>query len=121
VLWHVDDLKLSHVQQSVLEDLVDSLNQRYGKLDPLTVTCGDIHDYLGMMLDYSTPGQVSVRMDDYVRDLLEEAPDDMEGTAATPAADHLFTATADPEYLDDATSDLFHSLTAKLLFLCKCA
>jgi hypothetical protein len=34
-------------------------------------------------------------MDDYVRDLLEEAPDEMQGIAATPAADHLFTINVD--------------------------
>jgi hypothetical protein len=110
-IWHVDNLKISHINQEVLEDLVSTLN--------VTVTRGDVHDYLGMTLDYSTPGQVSIRMDDYVRDLLEEAPKDMDGTAATPAAKHLFTVNADPEYLDDATSELFHHMTAKLLFLCK--
>jgi hypothetical protein len=119
VLWHVDDLKLSHVNQDVLESLVDALNARYGELDPLTVTRGDIHDYLGMTLDYSVPGEVTVRMDDYVRDLLDDAPDDMGGVANTPAADHLFTINPEPKYLDAPTSDLFHSLTAKLLFLCK--
>jgi hypothetical protein len=117
VLWHVDDLQILHVNQAVLEDLVGMLNKQYGKLDPLIVTRGDIHDYLGMTLDYSTPGRVTIRMGNYVRDLLEEAPEDMGGTAATPAADHLFTVSENPTYLDDAESELFHHTTAKLLFL----
>ena len=66
ILWHVDDLKLSHVKQQVLEDLVEMLNERYGKLDPLTVTRGDIHDYLGMRFDFSTQGQVMIGMVDYM-------------------------------------------------------
>jgi hypothetical protein len=107
------------VNQDVLESLVDALNARYGELDELTVTRGVTHDYLGMTLDYSMPGEVMVRMDDYVHNLLSDAPDDMDGVATTPAADHLFTVSADPEYLDGPTSDLFHSMTAKLLFLCK--
>jgi hypothetical protein len=57
VLWHVDDLKISHVKQEVLEDLITVLNERYGELEPLTLTRGDIHDYLGMTLDCSTPGR----------------------------------------------------------------
>jgi hypothetical protein len=36
VLWHVDDLKILHVKQEVLEDLITVLNERYGKLEPLT-------------------------------------------------------------------------------------
>jgi hypothetical protein len=119
ILWHVDDLKISHATQAVLEDLIDSLNARYGKLDPLTVTRGDVHNYLGMTIDYSVPEKVTIRMDDYVHDILEEAPEDTGGTAATPTADHLFTVSENPTYLDDTESELFHYTTAKLLFLCK--
>jgi hypothetical protein len=119
ILWHVDDLKILHAKQAVLEDLIDMLNERYGKLEPLTVTRGDIHDYLGMTLDYSTPGQVSIRMNDYISNLFEEAPANMAGTATTPATDHLFSMNESPKHLDDMTSELFHHLTAKLLFQCK--
>jgi predicted secreted protein len=58
-------------------------------------------------------------MDDYIRDLLEEAPKDLQGVAATPTADHLFTINTDPDYLDNKESEFFHHMTAKLLFLCK--
>jgi Reverse transcriptase (RNA-dependent DNA polymerase)/Zinc knuckle len=119
VLWHVDDLKMSHVQDDVLETLVDQLNDRYGKIAPLTVTRGTTHDYLGMTLDYGVPGQVTIRMDDYVEDILSEVPEDMGGVAATPAAEHLFDVSENPTYLDDENAQLFHHLTAKLLFLCK--
>jgi hypothetical protein len=119
ILWHVDDLKILHDKQEVLEDLINTLNERYGKLEPLTVTRGNIHDYLGMTLDYSTPGQVSILLDDYILNLFEEAHANMAGTAMTPVADHLFSVNKTPEYLNDATSELFHHLTAKLLFQCK--
>ena len=103
VLWHVDDLKLSHVSQQVLDGLVDLMNQKYGKLAPLTVTKGNVHDYLGMTLDFGTPRKVIVRMDDYVESVLEEAPDDLgNGTAVTLAADHLFTVSEDSDCLGDA-------------------
>jgi hypothetical protein len=119
VLWHVDDLKLSHIAQQVLEELIARLNSRYGELAPLTITRGTKHDYLGMTLDFSVPGEVTIRMDEYVSDLLEDAPADMAGTAVTPAGDHLFQISMNPEYLGDSASELFHTFTAKLLFLCK--
>jgi hypothetical protein len=119
ILWHVDDLKITHIKQEVLENLIDVLNVKYGKLDPLTVTRGNIHDYLGMTLDYSTPGEITIRMEDYVQDLLEEAPVEMDRVATMPAADHLFTVSETPNYPDNATSETFHHMTAKLLFLCK--
>ena len=29
ILWHVDDLKISHVDQAVLDEILDRLNDRY--------------------------------------------------------------------------------------------
>jgi Reverse transcriptase (RNA-dependent DNA polymerase) len=119
VLWHVDDLKISHVDISVCEKVVDLLNERYGKETPVTVTRGDLHDYLGMTLDFSTDGQVSIRMQDYVENMVADLPASFDGTALTPAAEHLFKVNDKAEKLDDDDSDLFHSTTAKILFLCK--
>jgi hypothetical protein len=92
---------------------------RYGQETPLTVTRGDIHEYLGMTIDYSTVGKVMIRMDDYVENMLGDVPEDMSGTAVTPAAEHLFKVDRKAEGLPPEVSDLFHSITAKLLFLCK--
>jgi hypothetical protein len=73
VLWHVDDLKISHTPDGdVNEGVLERLNGRYGKETPLTVTLGDIHDYLGMTIDYSTNGKVMIRMDDYVESMLDD-------------------------------------------------
>lgn len=48
ILWHVDDLKISHAQQAVLEGIINDPNGWYGKITLLTMMRGDIHDYLGM-------------------------------------------------------------------------
>jgi hypothetical protein len=119
IIWHVDDLKLSHVDQNVLEGVVKKLNAKYGQEDPLVVHRGKVHEYLGMTIDYSEDGKVKFMMTDYVKGILDEAPDDMNGFAVTPAASNLFTVREDAGKLDDAQSDEYHRLTAKLLYLCK--
>ena len=119
ILWHVDDLKISHVDGSVNESVLESLNTRYGKETPLTVTRGNLHDYLGMTLDYSVDGKVAIQMQDYIENMLEDVPRDMDGSAVTPAGMHLFQVNDDAERLDKVTADVFHSITAKILFLCK--
>jgi hypothetical protein len=121
ICWHIDDLKMSHVKADVLEDIVKKLDVKYGSDEaPLTVMHGKIHDYLGMTLDYSVPSKATFTMHDYIKNLLlDEAPADMEGTAATPAANSLFTINDDAEKLDGAKSDQYHCLTMKLLYLCK--
>jgi hypothetical protein len=119
VLWHVDDLKISHVDADACESVVDLLNARYGTETPVTVTRGDLHDYLGMTLDYGVEGAVSIRMEDYVENMLEDLPAFFTGSATTPAGEHLFKVDADAKALDREEAELFHSLTAKILFLCK--
>ena len=56
----------------------------------LTVSYRQILNYLGMMLDFSEPGKVLVQMSDYVKNMLHDTLEDMDGKAATPAAAHLF-------------------------------
>jgi len=96
------------------------LEKEFGGPTPLTVTRGKIHEYLGMTLDFSTDGQVKFTMTDYIDNMLAELPTDMDGTATTPAANHLFEVnTEDPMLLDENRSEMFHHNVAKLLFLCK--
>jgi hypothetical protein len=65
------------------------------------------------------PLQVVIRMEDYLEDMIDELPENMGGSASTPAAEYLFQVNEDAEVLSRDDSDLFHSVTAKLLFLCK--
>jgi hypothetical protein len=93
------------------------LNVKYGKRAPLVTTRGNVHDYLGMKLDFSENGKVQVLMQEYIQEMLDNLPADMSGEAATPAGPHLFTVNDKCEKLDEADSDMFHHNTAKLLFL----
>jgi hypothetical protein len=120
VLWHVDDLKISHVDKAVVDEILRILDERYGKDAPLTTTRGRIHEYLGMTIDFSTKGKVMIRMDDYVDNILSESREDMNGVASSPAAEHLFEVNdVDPDLLPEKDAQYFHTMTAKLLFLSK--
>jgi hypothetical protein len=121
IVWHVDDLKISHVDPQVTADIVQLLQEKYGTEDaPVTVSHGKVHDYLGMTLDYTQPNKVIINMDQYVNELLDNVPEDYgTGIATTPAATHLYDVNPDAEKLEQKKAELFHTLTAKLLFLSK--
>jgi len=57
VTWHVDDLETSHVDPQVLCNLVDQLTLQYWKVNILTETRGQVHNYLGMVSDITNPGK----------------------------------------------------------------
>jgi hypothetical protein len=90
IAWHVHDLKISHVDTKVVDSFIDDLDHEFGKETPLSKSRGKIHDYLGMTLDFSINGQVTITMIDYIKMICMDLPKEMVGSTATPAASHLF-------------------------------
>ncbi len=62
---------------------------------------------------------MSICMHDYVENMLDDLPDDMGGSATTPAAEQLFKVNVEAERLSQDKADVFQSTTVKILFLCK--
>ena len=119
VAWHLDDLKASHKELKVLKQfLARQLNEEFGKETPISESYGKQHDYFGMKLDYSSPGEVKVTMADYVKLILHDAPEDMAGTAATPAGNHLFKVNElSVVVLTGDKKDFFVHIVMQLLYL----
>jgi hypothetical protein len=120
VLFHVDDLKSSHVDPKVNDDFLAWLNSKYGHYGEVKATRGKIHDYLGMTLDYSEPGKVKIGMIDYITKMVEEFPIKFEPdeTAPSPHTDDLF-AEGTSSHLDKKRAEEFHTAVAKGIFACK--
>ena len=116
VSWHVDDLKASHVDPKVNDEFGKWLQKEFGQIKDVSGTRGKKHVYLGMTLDYSTPGEVKIDMCDYVKSMIEEFPQDLNGKVSTPANDHLFKVDKGKK-LGPMKSEVFHAVVAKALFL----
>ena len=70
VCWHMDDLKMSHVNSTVVGDLLQQLEENYGKVAPLTTNQGKVHDHLGVVLDFNTNGKVKVMIPKHIHSIL---------------------------------------------------
>ena len=92
ILWHVDDLKASHVDEKVLEEFVEYLRTIYdnNEIGKIKVNKGPRHEFVGMVLDYSTPEKLKIDMVDYVEKMIEDFRYEIKKQAKTPAAEHLF-------------------------------
>jgi hypothetical protein len=109
MLWHVDDIKISHEDPEVVSQMIELLKGAYGKEAPLIITRGKIYEYLGITIDYSTLDKVRITMLlQYIRDMLEEMPEEWTGETATPAANQLFEVNPEAEQLDEETAQTFH-------------
>lgn len=117
--WHVDDFVMTHEDPAVNNELISWFSEKYGKLSPLTVHRGRVHNYLGMTLDFTTKGEVRVTMFDYIERMLTECPTPFEGNANTPAAKHLFETDDRAKKLNGEDASVFHHIVAQMVFLCK--
>ena len=116
IVWHVDDLKISHASPKVVDQLVDSLRDEYGKIGEMSVNRGKLHDYLGMTLDFSSPGKFTLDMEKYIEEIMKHVPDDMHGMASTPAGDHLFKTRDEVNKLSQDKADQFHRIRRSYCF-----
>ena len=114
--WHVDDLKGSHEDEKVNDEFEEWLQKEFGQIKAVTGTRGKRHVYLGMTLDYSTPGEVKINMTDYVKSMIKEFPKDLNGKVSTPANDHLLKVDKGKP-LGQMKAEVFHAVVVKALFL----
>ena len=61
ILWHVDYLKTSHVEPTVISSILADIDAEYGN-----ITRGKVHKYISMTIDYSLPGKLILLMIDYI-------------------------------------------------------
>ena len=127
VVWHVDDLKVSHKHSHVVTKMAAWLKATYERLfsdgsGAMTLHRGQVHEYLGMTLDYSIAGEVKVTMISYVHEIIHQFDshdNESDKITLTPAAEHLFDVNPTAKPLDSKTAPIFHHFVAKCLFLTK--
>ena len=74
VSWHVDDLKISHIKPSVVDDFLAWVTAIMGSIGEVKVSWGNVHQYLGKKLNYTVPRQVSINMVEYVKAMVDNLP-----------------------------------------------
>ena len=120
VTWHVDDLKVSHQSKQVVDDFLQWVCDKYEDITKVKPSRGKKHDYLAMMLDYSTAGVVKIDMSRYIGEIVSEFPylNEIGKTKAkTPAAGYLFTTNENAKKLEKEKKEVFHTTVAKALFV----
>ena len=101
----------------MVNEVIASLSDKYGKVGEVTVKRCKIYQYLGMTLDFSEESKFIINMEEYIDVMLIGLPEDMNGVATTPAADHLSKTLSDGPKLNKERAKILHRVTAQILFL----
>ena len=120
IRYHVDDVLSSHMHPEVNDEFLKWLNKKYGSYGEVKAKRGDVHDYLGMKLDFKEKGKVKIDMTDYVKEMVDSFPKKFytKDTAPTPATKDLFTV-GNEKPLPKDKKETFHTYVAKGLFVSK--
>jgi len=126
IVWHVDDCKVSHVDEAVNEAFIERVRQEFEEIfedgsGKMKVTRGKVHDFLGMTLDYNTDGLLYVHMFKYLKEVLTswEKLSSSRGLKETAAPANLYVVRQDAKKLDAEHKEGFHSHVQKMLFAAK--
>ncbi len=120
VCWHVDDLLLGHEEHQIVTQFLTWLAAPYDTPNKkLTAKRGHRHEYIGMTIDFSSPGSVAFDVIPYIKKIFSVFPEKITGVTSSPAADHLFQVrpTKETKLLPEEQAREFHHTTAQLLFL----
>ena len=122
VTWHVDDLKVSHKSEKVVNQFINLMRSKF-KTDGVSkvkINREKIITYLGMKLDYSVDGELTVDMKEYVQEMVTDFSTMANlKKSKTPAASYLFDISKDAEALSEQDATVFHNLVARGLFVSK--
>ena len=122
VLWHVDDLKISHKKEKVVDDFVNWVYKKYTDENGEVKICkGKQHLFLGILFDYSIEGMLQVNMTDYVKEMIGDFEElyKIGDSTECPWTERLFKVDEQSPLLEPEQAETFHTYVAKGLFLCQ--
>ncbi len=114
IAWYVDDTKISHADPRVVTRIIQELEKRF---DKMTVTRGREHVFLGMHIRYTEENTAVITMKDYLKEAITESGLDVSRSASTPATRTLFEVDNTSNLLGKRERQMFHSVSAKLLYV----
>ena len=89
VCWYVDDLKISHRDETIVSEFVMALAKEFGL--KTTISRGNMHNYLETYLNFGIcPGTMMISMIKYLQKVIDKFPVVLRGTKACPAEDNVF-------------------------------
>ena len=127
VLWHVDDMLISHSDPDVVSNIIDFLKVSYesstlgSSNGKMKVTQGDSHVYLGMNIRFAG-NHVKVSMEKYVKDMVSDfSSENKVKNCPTPEGIVLFIEKDNCKILSDEIKMKFYNMVAKALYVSKWA
>ena len=116
VCWHMDDLKVSHVDPKEVNNFMEWIDGIYWEL---SITRVKAHEYLSMMLDLRTPGDLWLNMLDYIKGVPEDLTEVIAGISMNRAKNNLFQFKPEDEkkLINKERATSSHHIVSQMIFI----
>jgi len=111
VCWYVDDNKVSHVDDDIIDMVVDEIEAKFGKL---ARNKGNKHTFLGMDIELLPDKKTAISAPQHIEEVISDLGEEIKGDVANPLKSKLFIVNTSCK-LSEKKTELFHKLVAKLL------
>ena len=119
IAWPVDDNVATHEDQEVIDEIKSIMVEHFGEMKFVE---GEEHTFLGMKITIKDK-KVMINMRDQINETIDKFEADtgeiVKDSVKSPANHSLFLVDEGAKELDENKSDIFHSTTAKLLYIMK--
>ena len=123
IVWHVDDLKTSHVNKRVNDEFLEWLKIKHenSEIGNVKATQGKMHDFFGMKLDCTEDGIVKADVVECITSMVTKFSMDLKKMrlVSSSAADHLHKVRDDIQKLSKTKAEIFHGMVARGPFVTK--
>jgi len=116
IVFYVDDNKISHKDPKVVKNVINEIKKYFGEL---TVESGNAFNFLGMNIKIRNDKKIEIKMKNQIEEALDWFGENINEKPANPANKNLLNTDSNALELNQEKSDVFHSIVAKILYLCK--
>ena len=85
--WYVDDVKISHMESSVVDEVISNIEEHFGKM---TMNKEKKFDYLGMNVSFEKDKKIKIEMKEQILEAIEAFGEELNGTVTSPTPKHIF-------------------------------
>ena len=114
---YVDDILMTSTNVEEMQEIITAITERYGDVKSHREK---IVEFLGMLIDMSTPGSASITMNGMEKSIGKESGVEVNSRkTSSPAADNIFDIDGDSPILPEQERKKFHCMVARLLYIAK--
>ena len=113
IAWYVDNLKISHVESKLVNNIISISESHYGAM---TITRGNKYVYICIDIKFIDDGKVTLNQRNHLEEYIEDFSKDVTTPVSSAPQKQLFHVD-NFEKLDNEKCMRLHSISQKLLFI----